>query len=259
MMSSPFSPSSPTTTRLRAEILIVLALSFGISGVRSLLRLVDSLLDPAPLNAQSVTINSSQSDIAWLDIAMQLSSAAVLFAYGALALYLLSASATPGIRGVQVKDWLYGAGLAALIGIPGLALYATALHFGWSKEVIPAAFSNPWVEAPALLVWAGANAFGEEIVVVAWLVTRLHARGPHGLGWSLPAAIAASAVLRGSYHLYQGVSAGFGNIAMGVIFAYFYHRTGRVWPLIIAHFLIDAVAFVGYSLLAGTPLLAWLS
>ena len=33
---------------------------------------------------------------------------------------------------------------------------------------------------------------------------------------------------------------------MGVIFAYFYHRTGKVWPLILAHFLIDAVAYLGY-------------
>ena len=68
--------------------------------------------------------------------------------------------------------------------------------------------------------------------------------------------IIASSLLRGSYHLYQGVSAGFGNIIMGVIFAWFYHRTGRVWPLVIAHFLIDAVAFVGYTALGGD--LSWL-
>ena len=36
---------------------------------------------------------------------------------------------------------------------------------------------------------------------------------------------------------------------MGLIYGYYYHRTGRVWPLVIAHFLIDAVAFVGYSFL----------
>ena len=61
-------------------------------------------------------------------------------------------------------------------------------------------------------------------------------------------ALCASAVLRGSYHLYQGVSAGFGNVAMGLIFGYFYHRTGRIWPLVAAHFVIDAVAFLGYAL-----------
>ena len=63
-----------------------------------------------------------------------------------------------------------------------------------------------------------------------------------------------ASVLRGSYHLYQGASAGFGNIVMGVVFGYFYHRTSKVWPLILAHFLIDAVAFVGYQLVPGSLL-----
>ena len=49
------------------------------------------------------------------------------------------------------------------------------------------------------------------------------------------------------YHLYQGFSAGVGNIIMGVVFAWFYQRTNKIWPLVIAHFLIDAVAFVGYA------------
>ena len=78
--------------------------------------------------------------------------------------------------------------------------------------------------------------------------------------------LAASAVLRGSYHLYQGVSAGLGNIVMGVVFAaYFLWRNkgkesaaadwiAPVWALVLAHFLIDAVAFIGYPLVD----LSWL-
>src|SRR5947199_81554 len=64
-------------------------------------------------------------------------------------------------------------------------------------------------------------------------------------------AIVLSAVIRGSYHLYQGAGAFLGNAVMGLIFGYLYRRWGRVMPLIIAHFLIDAVTFVGYALLAG--------
>ena len=239
---------SQSPQRIRAEILIVLAITFGISGVRAILRLVDSVLDPAPVNEQSVTLNAPQSDLAWLDIALQLFSAAVLFAYGSLALFLLAGSGIR-LRLPKLSDVGWGAALAALIGIPGLVLYVSAVHLGLSKEGIPTAFDNAWVEAPAVLLWSGANAFGEEIVVVMWLMTRLK-----HLGWSLPAVIGASSLLRGSYHLYQGVSAGFGNIIMGVVFCYFYHRTGRVWPLVIAHFLIDAVAFVGYSLLGDLSL-----
>ncbi|WP_047260780.1 CPBP family intramembrane glutamic endopeptidase [Corynebacterium uterequi] len=210
------------------------------SGLRSVLRLVDDLLDPAPLNAQQVTLNVSQSELAWLDLAFQLCSAGVLFAWGALALYLLGdAYRLTRPRG---RDVLHGAGLAALIGIPGLVFYLTAVHLGLSKVVVPTGVDHPLIEIPMLLIWSAANAFGEEIVVVAWLMTRLKA-----LNLSLPAALAASSLLRGSYHLYQGVSAGFGNIIMGVVYGAYFAKTGKVWPLVIGHFFIDAVAFVGYT------------
>ncbi|MDV2433089.1 CPBP family intramembrane glutamic endopeptidase [Corynebacterium tuberculostearicum] len=231
------------TKSLRAELLIVLTLTFGISGVRAVLNLINSLAAPQRLDEQSVTLNSSQSSLAWVDMGLQLCSAAVLFSYGALALFLLAKDRIMP-RAHRARDWLEGAGLAALIGIPGLALYFAALQLGWSKEVIPGDFANAWVEIPVSLLKAAANAFAEETVVVMWLMTRL--RQAH---WSLPATLAASSILRGSYHLYQGVSAGCGNIIMGLIYGYYYHRTGRVWPLVIAHFLIDAVAFVGYSFL----------
>ena len=231
------------TKSLRAELLIVLTLTFGISGVRAVLNLINSLAAPQRLDEQSVTLNSSQSSLAWVDMGLQLCSAAVLFSYGALALFLLAKDRIMP-RAHRARDWLEGAGLAALIGIPGLALYFAALQLGWSKEVIPGDFANAWVEIPVSLLKAAANAFAEETVVVMWLMTRL--RQAH---WLLPATLAASSILRGSYHLYQGVSAGCGNIIMGLIYGYYYHRTGRVWPLVIAHFLIDAAAFVGYSFL----------
>lgn len=235
--------------RVRQELLIVLAVTFGMSGVRALFRLIDALASPTALSEQTVALNPTQSAFPWLDLALQLCSAATLFAWGGLALFLLAGD---GIRLARSpRDLVWGAGLAALIGIPGLGFYVAAVHLGLSKQVIPAALTHPGWEIPILLVWSAANAFGEEIVVVAWLMTRLRQ-----LRWSPWAAIAASAVLRGSYHLYQGVSAGVGNIIMGVIFGYVFYRTGRVWPLIVGHFLIDAVAFVGYAAVGGD--LSWL-
>lgn len=231
--------------RIRQEVLIVLVVTFGISGVRAVLRLIDGLLAEPALNEQQVVLNAPQSEFPWLDLSLQLCSAAVLFGYGALALFLLAGD---GIRMRKLNrlDWAWGLGLAALIGLPGLGLYVTAVQLGWSREVIPTTFEHIWFEVPVLLLWSLANAFGEEVVVVAWLMTRLR-----HLKWSLPAIIVSSSLLRGSYHLYQGVSAGFGNIVMGIVFGWFYHRTGRVWPLVIAHFVIDAVAFVGYSAVGG--------
>jgi membrane protease YdiL (CAAX protease family) len=36
---------------------------------------------------------------------------------------------------------------------------------------------------------------------------------------------------------------------MGLVFGYLYQRVGRVMPLVVAHFLLDAAIFVGYSAL----------
>ena len=43
---------------------------------------------------------------------------------------------------------------------------------------------------------------------------------------------------------------------MGVIFGRVYQRCGRTAPMIVAHFLIDSVAFVGYVALHGK--VSWL-
>ena len=224
--------------RLSLEVLLVLTVTFGMSGVRAGLKLIDATLSPTPLNHQRTVLNDAASSLSWLDVALQLASAATLMAWGGLALYLLGTQ----LQRPRWRDWAWGAGLAALIGIPGLALYVVSLQMGWTKEIVPATDA---AKVPLLLLWSAANAFAEETVVVMWLLTRLKQ-----LRVPVWAAIAASAVLRGTYHLYQGFSAGMGNIVMGVIFAFFYHRTGgKVWPLILAHFLIDAVAYLGYLFL----------
>jgi len=58
-------------------------------------------------------------------------------------------------------------------------------------------------------------------------------------------------VLRGSYHLYQGLGGFFGNLVMGLVFAWMYRRWGRLGPLVVAHTVMDLFAFVGYALLVG--------
>jgi len=103
-----------------------------------------------------------------------------------------------------------------------------------------------WWRIPVLLLSAFQNAALEEVVVLGYLVSRLER-----LGVRPSLAIAISAVIRGSYHLYQGAGGFIGNAVMGIIFGILYRRWGRVTPMIIAHFLIDSVAFVGYALLAG--------
>ncbi|RKX00217.1 CPBP family intramembrane metalloprotease [Corynebacterium diphtheriae] len=227
-----------STRRLRYEVALVLALTFGMAGLRSIFTLIDAL--SAPLNTQSVTLNAPRATAAWLDFALQLCGAATIMTWGLLALFLLDER----LEKPRGADFSWGVGLAALIGIPGLGFYYAAVHLGLSKEVIPSTLEHFWT-IPVLLLFSFAHAFAEEIVVVKWLSTRLNQLG-HGLIFTL----VVSALLRGSYHLYQGVSAGIGNVIMGLIYGWFYlrYRPTSIWPLIIGHFLIDAVAFVGYTL-----------
>lgn len=226
------------TRRLRYEVALVLALTFGMAGLRSIFTLIDAL--SAPLNTQSVTLNAPRATAAWLDFALQLCGAATIMTWGLLALFLLGER----LEKPRGADFSWGVGLAALIGIPGLGFYYAAVHLGLSKEVIPSTLEHFWT-IPVLLLFSFAHAFAEEIVVVKWLSTRLNQLG-HGLIFTL----VVSALLRGSYHLYQGVSAGIGNVIMGLIYGWFYlrYRPTSICPLIIGHFLIDAVAFVGYTL-----------
>ncbi|MDK7134876.1 CPBP family intramembrane metalloprotease [Corynebacterium sp. UMB4614] len=242
---------------LRVELALLLAVTFGASGLRAILRLVEALTDPTPLNEQEALLNQSQSHLAWLDPAFQLITSGVLLAWGGLAAFLLlrhlppqpaeHLTSRPALRlRIRAKDWPHGAGLAALIGLPGLAFYALAVHLGASKVVVPSGLGEHWWTLPSLLLNAWANGVAEELIVVAWLATRLRQ-----LNVRWPAIFAASALLRASYHLYQGLSAGLGNAVMGLIFIEYFRRTGRVWPLVIAHGLIDTVAFAGYALGGG--------
>jgi membrane protease YdiL (CAAX protease family) len=116
---------------------------------------------------------------------------------------------------------------------------------------VPESLPAVWWRIPVLLLSAAHDGILEEILVIGYLLRRLDQ-----LGWTPWKAIIAAAVLRGSYHLYQGVGAFFGNAVMGVIFGILYRRWGRVTPLIIAHTLIDAVTFVGYAVLHGR--VSWL-
>jgi membrane protease YdiL (CAAX protease family) len=144
------------------------------------------------------------------------------------------------------RDLLRGAGLAALIGGGGLGLYYLAFKAGFSLNIVAANLPDVWWRIPVLLLSALQDGILEEVLVVGYLISRLRL-----LGVSPATAVAISTVLRGSYHLFQGFGPFFGNAIMGVIFGVLFLRWKRTNPMIIAHFLINAVAFVGYTLLAG--------
>ncbi|MBM7280481.1 CPBP family intramembrane metalloprotease [Gordonia rubripertincta] len=232
---------------LIAELVIVGVLTFAFSAVSAALALLEAQL-AGGIGGTTVALNPSRSDLALIDAARQVLSVLRLFAIAALGVYLLWRSGL-GLSRVGLGRWTprrdvpAGLVLAAVIGIPGLALVAVARAFGLNASLVPSQ-ADTWWEWPVLILIAIGNAAAEEIVVVAYFITRLRQ-----LGVSDAKSLAASAVLRGGYHLYQGFGAGLGNLVMGVVYGRFYQVTGRAWPLVIAHGAIDVVAFIGYALL----------
>jgi len=243
----------PPPPRLqRWEIVTVFAVSLGASGLYALVSLIGSLTAKQSLSKQTATLNGSLAPgRPLLDLIMQLLNITLSLAPVLLVFYLLArAGERPSSIGVDARqpgrDLARGAVLAALIGGSGLGLYLIAYHLGVELNVVPENLPDVWWRYPVLLLSAAQNATVEEVIVVGYLLSRLDR-----LGVRPSRAIALSAVIRGSYHLYQGVGAFLGNAVMGLVFGYLYRRWGRVMPLLIAHFLIDAVTFVGYALLAG--------
>lgn len=243
----------PTTVRrpgLRTEVWIVLGLSLGQSAIYSLMRIYVRLTSETALGDQSASINTSLSPRPYVDLTYQVLGILFALVPVALALYLLSESGRAAIHRIgfdlarPLRDLGAGLGIAALIGVPGLAFYAIGRALGITVAVNPAALNDHWWAIPILILAALKNAVLEEVIAVGYLLERLEE-----IGWSWPLRTAASAVLRGLYHLYQGIGPFFGNLVMGLVFNEYYRRSKRVMPLVVAHTLIDIVAFVGYWLL----------
>jgi membrane protease YdiL (CAAX protease family) len=55
--------------------------------------------------------------------------------------------------------------------------------------------------------------------------------------------------LWGVLHVYQGVGAALTIFGLGLMYAWYFHRTRRLWPLILAHILFDLTQLV--LILAG--------
>ena len=242
---------------LRTEILLVLAVSVGASAVYAGLSLARRLLAPVPLSQSQATLNTSYApDQPWLDLAFQLAGIAFGVVPALLALHLLARDGVPArALGVDARrpggDLARGALLAAVVGVPGLLLYLGAYQLGISATIVPSALPDVWWRIPVLVLSAAMNATLEEVVIVGYLLTRLRQ-----LGWDARWAVLATALLRGSYHLYQGIGAFAGNAVMGLLFGWFFLRTRRLMPLIVAHTLLDVAAFVGYTALADR--VSWL-
>jgi membrane protease YdiL (CAAX protease family) len=240
------------------ETWLVLGVSLGASAVWALLGIVDRLTRVEALSDQTAAMNTSVTpDRPWLDLVYQLARILLPLVPVLLALHLLRRDDPnePHTMGFDLRrpgqDLWRGAALAALIGIPGLGLYLLAREFGLNTTVAAANLAAAWWTVPVLVLAAAQNAVLEEVVMVGYLFRRWGEAG-----WGTWRVILTSALIRGTYHLYQGFGGFVGNAVMGVVFGWLYTRTRRVMPLVVAHTILDVVAFVGYTLVE--PHVSWL-
>ncbi|HKE53411.1 MAG TPA: type II CAAX endopeptidase family protein [Actinomycetota bacterium] len=221
---------------LAEETLIVLSLSLLASAVFAILSLLE-----APLRGVTVASVSQSTQLA-----RQVFSSLFALAPVWLVVYLVRRSGE-GLEGIGLRwdrpreDVVRGVILFAIVGIGGIGVYLAAVALGVNRFVLPVPPLHHWWTFPVLVLNAAEAALLEEVVVVAYLVTRLRQ-----LGLTELAAIGLSALLRGSYHLYQGWGGFLGNVAMGLLFGFVFVRTRRAWPIVIAHFLLDLAAGIGF-------------
>lgn len=141
------------------------------------------------------------------------------------------------VRGWSVEhfdahpSWLeiaHGVGLAVA---PWVAWAIVAPAFDSSQETLLSANATlDWVTVLAISI---INPLFEELFLCGYMITVLTQRqGP-------AVALAASLAVRLSFHTYQGL-AGLVSIGLiGLTFSIYFVRTRRLWPVLVAHGLLD--------------------
>jgi membrane protease YdiL (CAAX protease family) len=237
--ATPVPPAPADRRTLAEEILVVLSLSV----LRPMAFAILSLLE-API-AGVVVAAADQSN----EFTRQIIGFVFALAPAFLVVHLVRRSGEGLVAiGLQAdqrnRDIARGALVFVVVGIAGIGVYLAAVELGVNRFVVPTPPLGHWWTIPALILNAVEAGVVEEVIVLGYLVTRLQQ-----LSWSPLAAVAASALLRGSYHLYQGVGGFVGNVAMGALFGYLFLRWGRrTWPFVGAHVLLDVGAGVGFIL-----------
>src|SRR6266571_1234468 len=167
----------------RWEIVAVLAVSLGASGLYALLSFIGSLTAKQSLSHQTATLNGSLAPgRPLLDLFSQLLNITLSLAPVFLVFYLLARSGErPSSIGVDARepgrDLARGTVLAAVIGGSGLGLYLIAYHLGAELNVVAENLPDIWWRFPVLLLSAAQNAISEEVIMIGYLLSTIARAG----------------------------------------------------------------------------------
>ena len=130
--------------------------------------------------------------------------------------------------------WLLLVGTYVLaMGAQALAQWIMPLEMQVAGQQYPTA--DPRVSMQLVFLTSTVNGIFEELFVAGYIITAL--RDTRGL-WT---AVNVSTVVRLLYHLYQGPIGVITIVPMGLLYGFVYARTRQLWPLILAHVLIDII------------------
>jgi uncharacterized protein len=147
----------------------------------------------------------------------------------------------PGIGLTRLRPGDLGMGAALWVASFVLVLVLAQLfqYFGQREvDFLPEGLPL-WFRAAQAVLIAVTAGVTEEIVVRGYAQTRLEQlRVPTAVIVLLPTAV------WGVLHVYQGLGAALTIFCLGLTYAWYYHRTRRLWPLILAHTLFDMTQLV---------------
>ena len=133
-----------------------------------------------------------------------------------------------------------------------LGLTFVAIMLGWCAQLLliiahlpsqPESMMIFAVElSPFYLAFVLLNPFCEEFLVRGFLQKRLQQAA-----WKPAAVVAASVTVQTAYHVYQGLLLVAAVALMSLLFALYYQKTARLWPVVMAHMLLDVLAMLQLS------------
>lgn len=224
------------------EFLVVVSWAFGLPIFTSIMSLGPGGESGAPTGGALVYNNAALASI----LAYEVFRAAFLL------WFLHIRGWTLDRVGLSISWRGTGMGWLLLLGTYLLAMGAQALA-SWVMPVeMHAAVQryptpDPHLSMQLVFLTSTVNGIFEELFVAGYIITVLRER--RGV-WT---AINVSTVVRLLYHLYQGPVGVLIIVPMGLLYGYVYSRTRQLWPLILAHVLIDIVGLSALGRLLESP------
>jgi uncharacterized protein len=141
----------------------------------------------------------------------------------------------------QLIDTVIGVGLAvgeyvayAALWIIMSAIRLQPAYLNGASTLVGGHFALLTVIAASIV-----NPLFEELFVCGYVITAAKEAGHPAIGVNVSIAI------RLAYHLYQGGAGVVGIVPFGLISAIWFSKTGRLWPVVVAHALTDFAGLAG--------------